>query len=124
MEIERKGKSQSVVVDKLLLGASSPFIKRVANYKLPKKFKVPQIPSYAGDKDPLDHLESFRAHLDLHRTPKEVACRAFPLTLFENTRDWFRKFPLNSVDRFNGLSNIFLTEFLAFEHERNPPDIY
>jgi len=114
MEMERKDKSRSVVLDKLLMGTNSPFTRWVADYRLPEKFKVPQILSYAGDGDPLDHLENFRAHLDLHGTPDEVACRAFPLTLSGNARDWFRKLPSNSVDQFKELSKIFLTEFLAF----------
>jgi hypothetical protein len=84
MEVERKDKSKSIVVDKLLLGTSSPFSRRLANYRLPKKFTVTQILSYVGDGDPLDHLENFRADLDLHGTPNEVACQAFPLTLSGN----------------------------------------
>jgi len=32
-----------VVVDKLLMGTDSPFTRRVADYRLPEKFKVPQI---------------------------------------------------------------------------------
>jgi hypothetical protein len=82
MEMERKDKSKSIVVDKLLMGTGSPFTKQVANYLLPKKFKV-----NAGDGDPLDRLENFQAHLDLHGTPDEVACPAFPLILSENARD-------------------------------------
>jgi hypothetical protein len=120
MEMERKDKSKSVVVDKLLVGTDSPFTRRVADYRLPDKFKVPQILSYAGDGDPLDHLENFQAHLDLHGTPDEVACRAFPLTLFGNARDWFRKLPSNSVDQFKELSKIFLTKFLAFRTKKKP----
>jgi hypothetical protein len=59
MEMERKDKSRSIVVDKLLMGTDSPFTRRVADSRLPEKFKVPQILSYAGDGDPLDHLENF-----------------------------------------------------------------
>jgi hypothetical protein len=59
MEMEWNDKGKSIVVDKLLLGTSSPFTSRVANYWLPEKFKVPQILSYAGDGDPLHHLENF-----------------------------------------------------------------
>jgi hypothetical protein len=84
MEMERKDKSKSIVVDKLLRGIDSPFTRQVADYRLPEKFKVPQILSYARDEDPLDYLENFQAHLDLHRTPDEVACRAFLLTLSRN----------------------------------------
>jgi hypothetical protein len=120
IEMERKEKSIFVVVDKFLMGTNSPFTRRVADYRLLEKFKVTQILSYAGDRDPLDHVENFQAHLDLHGTPDEVACRAFPLTLSGNARDWFRKLPLNFVDQFKELSKIFLTEFLAFWTKKKP----
>jgi hypothetical protein len=59
MNMEMKDKSKSIEVDKLLLGTGSPFTRRVANYRLPKKFKVPQILNYAGSGDHFDHLENF-----------------------------------------------------------------
>jgi hypothetical protein len=93
MEMERKDKSKSLVVDRLLSGTNSPFTSQVANYRLPKKFKVPQIMSYTGDRDPLDHLENFKAHLDLYGTSDEVVCQTFPLTLSRNARDWYRTLP-------------------------------
>jgi hypothetical protein len=93
MEMERKGKGKSLVVDKLLSSTDSSFIDRVVNFRLPKKFKVPQIMSYAGDGDPFHHLKNFRAHIDILKTPDEVACQAFPLTLTGNARGWFRKLP-------------------------------
>jgi len=123
MEMERKDKSRSVVVDKFLMGIDSPFTRLVVNYWLPEKFKVPQILSYARDGDPLGPLENFQALLDIHRTLDEVACWAFPLTLLGNARDWFRKLPPNSVDKFKELTKIFLTEFLAFR-TRKKPSVY
>jgi hypothetical protein len=120
MEMERKGKSRSVVVDKLLMGADSPFTRLVADYRLPEKFKVPLILSYVGEGDPLDHLENFRAHIDFHGTPDEVPWWAFPLTLLGNAPDWFMKLPPNSIDKFKELSKIFLTKFLAFRTRKKP----
>jgi hypothetical protein len=120
--MKRKDKNKSIVVDKLLEGTGSPFTKRVANYCLPEKFKVPQILSYVGDRDPFHHLENFRAHLDLHRTPDEMVCWAFPLILSGNALDWFRKLSLNSVDKFKELSKIFLTKFLAFQTRKKPSE--
>jgi len=89
MEMEKKDKSNSLVLDRLLLATDSPFIRWVAYFRLPEKFKVTQIMSYAGDRDSLDHVENFPAHLDLHRTSDEVACQAFPLNLLGKARDWF-----------------------------------
>jgi hypothetical protein len=72
MEKGRKDNNKSIVVDRLLSGTDSPFTSWVVDFRLPEKFKVPQIMSYAGDGDPLDHLENFRAHLDLHKTSDEL----------------------------------------------------
>jgi hypothetical protein len=58
-EMERKDKSKAAVLDKLLLDTVSPFTRRVANYRLPEKFKVPKILSYAGVADPIEHSGDF-----------------------------------------------------------------
>jgi hypothetical protein len=47
-EMETKDKVKAAVVDRLLLGANTPFTRRVANYHLPEKFKVPHIQSCIG----------------------------------------------------------------------------
>jgi hypothetical protein len=70
----RRFEQNSIVLDKLLMGTGPPFTRPVANYRLPEKFRVPQILSYVGNRDPLDPLENFQAYLDLHRTPDELAC--------------------------------------------------
>jgi hypothetical protein len=44
-EMERKDKLKAAMVDKLLLGTITPFPQSVARYRLPEKFKVPQIQS-------------------------------------------------------------------------------
>jgi hypothetical protein len=73
-EMEKKDKGKAVAVDRLLMGTGTPFTQRVIEYRLPEKFKVPQSQSYAGTGDPVEHLENFWVHLDLHRTPEKVAC--------------------------------------------------
>jgi hypothetical protein len=63
-----RDKSKATVVDKLSLGAGSPFTRRVLNNWLPEKLKVPQILSYVGVEDPIEPFENFQAHLHLHET--------------------------------------------------------
>jgi len=58
---------------------ASPFTEEVASFCLPESFKVSDVPFYTGLEDPLEHLENFCAHIDLHRTIEKVACGAFPL---------------------------------------------
>lgn len=49
-----------------------------------------------------------------------MACQAFLLTLLGNARDWFRKLPPKSINSFDGLAKMFLTQFLAGRVRRKP----
>jgi hypothetical protein len=40
---EKEGQGKAVAVDRLLTSTGTPFTRRVTEYRLPKKFKVPQI---------------------------------------------------------------------------------
>jgi hypothetical protein len=49
----------------LLQKSASPFADRVASFQLPEKFKVPDIKTYTGQEDPVEHLDNYRTHLEL-----------------------------------------------------------
>lgn len=99
---------------------ASPFTDQIVAVHLPEKFKVPSIATFTEIEDSAEHLDNYRAHLDLHGTPKELACRAFPLTLFENARNWFRKLPPKSIDSFDALGRKFLIQLLAGRIRKKP----
>ena len=52
-------------LDDLVNRTDSPFIASVNSFPLPHKFRMPQIDSYDGVKDPLDHLETFKTLMHL-----------------------------------------------------------
>ena len=52
-------------LDDLVYQTNSPFTMSVNSFSLPQKFCMPQIESYDGAKDPLDHLESFKTLMHL-----------------------------------------------------------
>jgi hypothetical protein len=83
-ESSHSDKGKTSIVDNLLQGIVLPFTKKIVVVRLPNKFKVPNIPLFIGKEDPTKHLDQYQAHLDLHSTSNEVACRAFPLTLGGN----------------------------------------
>ena len=68
-------------LDNLVNKTDSPLTIPVNSCPLPQKFRVPQIESYNGVKDPLDHLETFKTWMHLQGVPDEIMCRAFPTTL-------------------------------------------
>ena len=68
-------------LDDLVNKTDSPFTVPVNSCPLPQKFWMPQIESYDGVKDPLNHLETFKTLMHLQEVPDEIMCKAFPTTL-------------------------------------------
>ena len=52
-------------LDDLVNRTDSPFTIPVNSCPLPQKFRMPQIKSYDGVKDPLGHLETFKTLMHL-----------------------------------------------------------
>jgi hypothetical protein len=102
LEIQQKTKGKISRVDSLL-NRSPPFAECIMSVQLPEKFKILAVQTYTGVEDPTEHLDNYKTHMDLQGTPQELACRAFPLTLFGSARDWFRKLPPGSNTSFKDL---------------------
>ena len=75
-----KGRVSSAL-DDLVNRIDSPFTASVNSFPLPHKFCMPQIDSYDGVKDPLDHLETFKTLMHLQGVADEIMCKAFPTML-------------------------------------------
>ena len=74
---------------------------------------MPQIDSYDGVKDPLDHLETFKALMHLQGVADEIMCKAFPTMLKGATRIWFNQLTPNSISTFKELSAQFTAHFIG-----------
>ena len=59
-------------IDYLVQRTDIPFKPSVANYSLPKKFKMPTMETFDGTKDPLDHLETYKTLMQLHNIPDQI----------------------------------------------------
>ena len=100
-------------LDGMIRRMDSPFITEVLNPPLPPKFHLPQLESYDGSKDPLDHIESFKTLMLLQMTPDEVMRRAFPTTLKGASMVWFNKITLGTIANFEQLSKGFVRHFIG-----------
>jgi len=65
---------------------------------------MPQVESYDGLKDPLDHLKSFMTLMHLQEVADEIMCRAFPTTLKGPAKVWFSRLTPNFISTFKELS--------------------
>ena len=73
---------------------------------------MPQIDSYDGIKDPLDHLETLKTLMNLQGVADEIMCRAFPTTLKGSARVWFSRLTPTSINTFKELSAQFTAHFI------------
>ena len=78
-------------LDDLFHRTNSPFTAFVTSFPLPPKFRMPQVETYDGSKDLLNHLESFKTLMHLQGVADEIICRAFPTTLKGSARIWFHE---------------------------------
>ena len=100
-------------LDDLVNRTDSPFTTSINSFPLPSKFRMPQIDSYDGVKDPLDHLETFKTLMHLQGVADAIMCRAFPTTLKGAARVWFSRLTPNSISTFKELSAQFTTHFIG-----------
>ena len=93
--------------------SESPFTKRVDDYPLLAKFKVPKLENFDGLKDLLNYLDSFRTVMQLQGVSNEIMCRAFPTNLKGSARVWFNQLETRSIDTFAQLSRAFIDNFIG-----------
>ena len=63
-------------LDDLVNRTDSPFTAPINSFPLPSKFRMPQMDSYDGVRDPLDHLETFKTLMHLQGVADAIMCRA------------------------------------------------
>lgn len=100
-------------MEQLLTSTNLPYNLKIMVVPIPPKFKVPSIKMYDRTKDLVEHLETFKTHMTLHRFLSEITCRAFPLTLIEPIQGWSDALQLGSIDNFEELGRKILTQFMA-----------
>ena len=97
----------------LVYRTDSPFTTSINSFPLSPKFRMSQIESYDGAKDPLDHLESFKTLMHLQGVVGKIMCRAFPTILRGPERIWFSRLTPNSISIFKDLSTQFTSHFIG-----------
>ena len=107
-----KGRVSNNLED-LVNRTDSLFTVFVNSFPLPHKFRMPQVDSYNGVKDPLDHLKTFKTLMHLQRVANEIMCRVFPTMLKGPARVWFSRLTPNSISTFKELITLFTAYFIG-----------
>ena len=114
-----KGRAPDTM-DTLVQQTESPFTAEVLRYPLPAKFKTPQVESFNGIKDPVDHLNTYKNQMELHGYQDPVRYRAFATTLKGPALAWFNRIPPSSISSFRELSIAFVSHFIGARTYRKP----
>ena len=80
---------------------------------------MPQLETYDGFKDPLDHLESFKTLVHLQGVADKIMCKAFPTTLKGPTKIWFNRLIPNFIS-IKELSAQFASHFIGGHRYKKP----
>lgn len=106
-------------LDGMVRRTNSSFTTKVLECPMPLKFHLPQLKSFDGLKDPLDHITTFKMTLSLQQPPKKILCHSFP-TLKGVARVWFSKLAISSIDNFEQLGNSFVHHFIGGKRLKRP----
>lgn len=65
IEMTRKLKGKHFVVENLLKNTNLPFKAKVMGLSLAQKFSVPQMDMFDRSREPVEHIEMYKAHMIL-----------------------------------------------------------
>ena len=114
-----KGRAPDTM-DTLVQQTESPFTTEVLHYPLPAKFRMPQVETFDGVKDPVDHLNTYKNQMELQGYQDHVRCRAFATTLKGPALAWFNRIPPSSISSFRELSIAFVSHFIGVRTYKKP----
>ena len=109
-----------VSMDALVQQTESPFIARVLHFPLPTKFRMTQIETFDGTKNPIDHLNTYKNKMELHEYQDPVRCRAFAITLKGPALACFNRLPSSSISSFTEISIALVSHFIGARTYRKP----
>jgi hypothetical protein len=88
----------------------TPFSDAIMTTEFPHSVK-PRIELFDGDRDPQEHLDTYKSAMISFRANKAVMCRCFPSTLKKDSNKWFLHLPPRSVYSYRQLTELFLAQF-------------
>ena len=76
--------------------------------------------SVRRNKNPIDHLNTYKNQMKLHGYQDPIRCRALTITLKGPALAWFNRLPPSSISSFTELSIAFVSHFIGARMYRKP----
>ena len=92
---------------------SSPLRQHILSYEPPHGFTIPPFSMYDGSFDPHDNMLHFNQAMILSVGNDRLLFKVFPPSLKGPTLAWFHKLPRGSINSFNELWVVFVSQYLC-----------
>ena len=79
---------------------------------------MPTFAMFDGSRDPYDHLLHYNQTMTLNADNDHLLSKVFPASLKGPTLAWFHKLPRNSINSFNKLWTIFVSQYLCLVRKK------
>lgn len=74
-QVQQTAKKDDRGVKSIDVRVRSPFVKKVLEFAMPSKLKLPVVEPYYGKTDPREHVETFVMFMQLHGVVDYILCR-------------------------------------------------
>lgn len=90
------------------LRTSSPFMARIQEEAIPKKFLMLTMAAYDSTRNQRGHVINYKTFMELQTHSNALLCKVFPTTLARMALMWFNNLEIESIRTFDDLSNSFI----------------
>ena len=91
----------------------SPLGQHILNYEPPRGLIMPMLDMFNGSSYPYDHMLHYNQVMTLNVGNDHLLYKVFQDNLQGHALAWFHKLPRNSINSFNELWTVFVSQYLC-----------
>jgi hypothetical protein len=95
---------------------SQPLVQALWDAQVPANFKIPQLPSFDGKTDPLEHLMAVGSRTSIIGTEEHLKCKLLASTFKDAALRWYMNLPENSIASYADFHRKFIHQFAGSKH--------
>ncbi|GAU30548.1 hypothetical protein TSUD_65580 [Trifolium subterraneum] len=95
---------------------SQPLAQALWDAQVPANFKIPQLPTFEGKTDPLEHLMAVGTQTAIIGAEEHLKCKLLSSTLKDAALRWYMNLPKNSIASYTDFHKKFIHQFPGSKH--------
>ncbi|WJX88497.1 hypothetical protein P8452_70580 [Trifolium repens] len=95
---------------------SQPLAQQLWDAQVPPNFKIPQLPSFDGKSDPLEHLMAVGTQTAILGAEEHLKCKLLSSTFKDAVVRWYMNLPKNSITGYQDFHRKLIHQFSVSKH--------